>query len=137
MASTGAATKAPPPDGTAWVDALRGAGPNGELALFRLHALLVTVGCFELERRRAQLATLSTAAVARLVRDSADAACAAVLRRLDDYHGQSRFPVWAAKFAIHEAAAAARGAAAMTGKNAAADDTNGRTDEGSAEGGAA
>ena len=136
MASAGAATKAPPPDGTAWLDGLRDSGPNAELALFRLRALLVTVGWYEFERRRVELGTLSTAAAAGLVRDSADAACAALLRRLDHYHGQSRFPVWAAKFAIHEMAAAARGAPAMTGKNAAAGDTNGRTDAGPAEGGA-
>lgn len=137
MASAGAATKAPPPDGAAWLDALRDAGPNGDLALFRLRALLVTVAWYELERRQAQLGTLSTAAAARLVRDCADAACAVLVRRLDDYHGQSRFPVWAAKFAIREAAAAARGAAAIAGKNAAARDTYRRTDPGSAEGGAA
>ena len=90
-----------------WVrEALTG-GPEREAALFRLRLFLVAVGRFELERRRAQL-RLPTADAARLVRNAAEAACASLLTHLDDYRGQSRFPVWAAKFAIHETAAAVR-----------------------------
>ena len=102
-------------------------GRAGELARFRVRALLVAVSWFEVDRRRAQLATLSSAETARLVEDSADTACAALLRRLDDYHDQSRFSVWAAKFAIHETAAAARRIAANAGKGTAARDTNAST----------
>jgi RNA polymerase sigma-70 factor, ECF subfamily len=123
-------------DCASWVDALADGGPAGEPALLRLRALLVAVGWFELERRRAQLAGVSVPEAARLVRDAADVACATLLTRLDDYHGQSRFEVWAAKFAIHEAAAAARRSGASAGKSAAARDTNGGTDIRAGGGGA-
>jgi hypothetical protein len=94
------------------VDDLRGDGPARDAAMFRLRAHLVSVAWFELERRRGQLATLPSAEAARLVRDAAETACATLLSCLDDYHGQSRFLVWTAKFAIHEAAVAARREAA-------------------------
>ncbi len=108
MAYDRTATHAPPPDGACWFGALARGGPGGERARLRLRAFMAAVGWFELERRRAQLPLLSTADAARLVRDAAEAACSAVLTRLDEYHGQSRFHVWAAKFAIHETTVAAR-----------------------------
>lgn len=77
-------------------------------ALAELRPLMDSVAWFELERRRAQVSDLSTAQVARLVRDASERAGAALLSRLGDYHGQSRFEVWAAKFAVHETAVAAR-----------------------------
>ena len=73
--------------------ALAADGAAREAALFHLRIFLVAVGWFELERRREQLAALSTSNGARLVRDSAEAACASLLSRLGEYHGQSRFPV--------------------------------------------
>lgn len=115
-----------------WVREALAGGPEREAALFRVRLFLVAVGWFELERRRAQL-TLPAADAARLVRDSAEAACASLLSHLDDHRGQSRFPVWAAKFAIHEAAAAARRAAANAGKNSATGDTDAGRDACSAE----
>ena len=90
------------------VEDLRNGGSGSEAALSHLRALLTAVAWFELERRRPQVHDLSSAQVARLVRDAAERAGAALLQRLDDYHGQSRFEVWAAKFAIHETAGAAR-----------------------------
>jgi hypothetical protein len=124
------------PEAAFWADALASDGPAGDRAVLRLRALLVTVACFELERRRAQLSSLSTAEAARLVRDAADAACVTLLSRLDTYHGQSRFHVWAAKFAIHETAMAARRRAANAGKSVAACDTNEGTHAHAGEGGA-
>ena len=47
-----------------------------------------------------------------------------VLTRLGGYRGQSRFAVWVAKFAIHEAAATTREIAAGRRKAKAAGDTN-------------
>jgi hypothetical protein len=90
------------------VEDLRNDWPGSEAALSRLGVLLTAVAWFELERRRTQVLDLSSAQVARLVRDAGERAGAALLQRLGDYHGQSRFEVWAAKFAIHETAAAAR-----------------------------
>jgi RNA polymerase sigma-70 factor, ECF subfamily len=100
------------------VEDLAAAGAARETALFRLRAFLVAVSWFELERRRSQL-TLTPAEGARLVRDAAEAALAALLSRLDEYRGQSRFAVWAAKFAIHETAAAARATATARRKTGA------------------
>ncbi|MDQ3823363.1 MAG: hypothetical protein M3321_09005 [Actinomycetota bacterium] len=110
--------------------ALAGDGAAREVAVFHLRAFLVAVGWFEFARRREQLTALSTSDAARLVRDSAEEACASLLSRLGDYHGQSRFAVWMAKFAIHEVAAAARATAPARGKAEAGGDTNqGTTDE--------
>lgn len=110
LASQREARTASPADGegTYCVDDLTGDGPAHNAALVRLRALLIAVAWFELERRRAQLRDVSTAELARLVRDAGEAASTALLSRLGDYRGQSRFEVWAAKFAIREAAAAAR-----------------------------
>jgi RNA polymerase sigma-70 factor (ECF subfamily) len=109
---------APPVDAALTVEALAVAGAPREAALFRLRAFLVAVGWFELERRRWQL-TLTPAEAARLVHDAAEAAREALLSRLGEYRGQSRFAVWAAKFAIHETAAAARATATARGKTGA------------------
>ena len=77
-------------------------------ALAQLRRLMIAIAWFELERRRPQLSDLSAAQTARLVRDASERAGVAVLKQLGDYHGQSRFEIWAAKFAIHETAAATR-----------------------------
>ena len=114
---------APAFDATLTAEALGGEGGVREAARLRLRIFLIAVAWFELERRREQLAALSSAEAARVARDSADAAYAAVLARLGDYRGQSRFAVWVAKFAIHEAAAAARQRAGRR-KAEAAGDTN-------------
>ena len=90
------------------IEALRNDGADSEAALAQLRALMNSVAWFELERRRAEVSDLSRAQVGRLVHDAGDRAGDAVLQRLGDYHGQSRFEVWAAKFAIHETAVAAR-----------------------------
>ena len=104
-------------------DALAGAAADRDAALLRLRAFLVAVGWFELERRREQV-TLPPAQTARLVRESAEAACATVVSRLGDYRGQSRFAVWVAKFAIHEAASAVREIAVARRKAEPVGDTN-------------
>lgn len=90
------------------IEDLRNDGTDSAAALAQLRALMHSVAWFELERRRAQVSDLSAAQVARLVRDAGERAGVALLKRLGDYHGQSRFEVWAAKFAIHETALAAR-----------------------------
>ena len=107
-------------------EALTADGHVRAAALFRLRIFLVAVGWFELERRREQLDTFSSAEAARLVRDATETACAAILTRLDDHRGQSRFAVWVAKFAIHETATAARAVAARR-KTASRDDTDSPT----------
>jgi hypothetical protein len=117
-----------------WVREALAGGPEHEAALFHLRLFLVAVGWFELERRRAQL-RLPAADAARLVRDAAEAACASLLSHLRDYRGQSRFPVWAAKFAIHETAAAVRRSATGGPDAGTAGDTEAAGKLGAAAGG--
>ena len=93
------------PETRAWVDDLR-AGRSD--AVERLHALLVRGARFELGRRRAQLAALRTDDLDDLATQTANDACVAVLRRLDDFRGEARFSTWAYKFAILHAATSVR-----------------------------
>jgi RNA polymerase sigma-70 factor, ECF subfamily len=92
----------------AWVEALRGKSAEQEEAVVRLRRLLVRATRFELNRRRGQLARLREPDVDELAEQCADDACVAVLARLDDFRGESRFTTWAYKFAILQAATAVR-----------------------------
>jgi RNA polymerase sigma-70 factor (ECF subfamily) len=68
-----------------------------------LHALLLRAARFEIGRRRSAFPQLGDADLDDLSWQSADDALMSVLRRLGDFHGDSRFTTWAAKFAILEA----------------------------------
>ena len=91
-----------------WLTALRGTGPEHEDAVRALHALLLRAARFELRRRRPTMRGAGPAELDDLAVQAADDACVAVLRRLDDFRGLSRFTTWAYKFAIYEASVAAR-----------------------------
>jgi RNA polymerase sigma-70 factor (ECF subfamily) len=92
------------PDSRAWVDSLRAPGREGELAIGRLHELLLRAARFEIGRRRAHLPHLRGDDFEDLAQQAADDALVAVLRKLDDYRGDSRFTTWAYKFGLLEAA---------------------------------
>ncbi len=96
------------PESRAWVAALAGDGRDREVALDRLHALLLRAARFELSRRRGQLAGLSAGERHDLAVQAADDALMGVLARLGDFRGLSRFTTWAYKFALLEAATTAR-----------------------------
>jgi RNA polymerase sigma-70 factor (ECF subfamily) len=87
-----------------WVESLRAPGPERDLALGRLHELLLRAARFEIGRRRAQLPHLRGDDFDDLAHQAADDALVAVLRKLDDFRGDSRFTTWAYKFALLEAA---------------------------------
>ena len=96
-------------DGSAhWAAALRGGGHARENALLRLRAHLTAAADFELGRRGITGDGVQGQEAARLVRAAAEDALAAVLGDLGRYRGQSAFTTWTAKYAIREAAAAAR-----------------------------
>jgi len=85
-------------DSRSWVTRLR--SPDREAAARDLHGLLLRAARHEIGRR------------ARggwdgdlddLARQSADDALVAILRKLDDFRGDSRFTTWAYKFALLEA----------------------------------
>ena len=92
----------------AWLEELRADGRTREEAVARLHALLLRAARHELGRRRGQLSTLRADDIGDLALQCADDACTAVLRRLDDFRGESRFTTWAYKFAILQTATRVR-----------------------------
>jgi RNA polymerase sigma-70 factor, ECF subfamily len=90
-------------DSRAWVSALRGPGPERDEAVARLHELLVRAARHEVSRRRAALSHVRGEELDDLALQAADDALVAVLAKLDDYRGTSRFTTWAYKFALLEA----------------------------------
>jgi RNA polymerase sigma-70 factor (ECF subfamily) len=86
-----------------WLDALRGDGEARRQAVGDLHSLLVKAAQFELRRRRAALSHVRGEELEDLAMQAADDALIAVLSKLDDYRGLSRFTTWAYKFALLEA----------------------------------
>jgi RNA polymerase sigma-70 factor (ECF subfamily) len=91
-----------------WVEDLRSEGPRGQAAVADLHALLLKAARFEVGRRGAQLSHLRGGDQEDLAQQAADDALMAVLRKLDEFRGESRFTTWAYKFALLEAAVKVR-----------------------------
>jgi RNA polymerase sigma-70 factor (ECF subfamily) len=89
----------------AWIDRLRGGGHERHVAVGALRALLLGAARFELGRR---LGGRSAGEREDLAQQSADDALLAVLRKLGDFRGDSRFTTWAYKFALLEAGVKAR-----------------------------
>jgi RNA polymerase sigma-70 factor, ECF subfamily len=92
----------------AWLTSLRARGEERELAIVRLHALLLRAARFEAARRRPTLPRLGGAEIDDLAVQAADDALLAVLSRLDTFRGASRFTTWAYKFAIYQTAVTLR-----------------------------
>ena len=91
-----------------WVERLRSVGPERDAALSELHALLLRAARFEVARRDATSAYLRGGDQDDVAQQSADDALMAILGKLDDFRGESRFTTWAYKFALYEAAAKVR-----------------------------
>jgi RNA polymerase sigma-70 factor, ECF subfamily len=87
-----------------WLRCLRSGGAVRDDAIARLHALLVRAARFEVARRRPSLPHLRGDELDDIANEAADDALMSVLRRLDDYRGDSRFTTWVYKFALLEAA---------------------------------
>jgi len=90
-----------------WLD-LKDEGPPREAAIARLHELELKAARFEVARRRQALPHLDGGALDELAQEAAGDATLSVLRRLDEFRGESRFTTWAYKFALLEAAAKVR-----------------------------
>ena len=95
-------------DSRAWLDALNADGSVREEAVARLHALLLRAARFEVARRRASSPQMSASDLDDLALESADDALVAVLGKLDEFRGYSRFTTWAYKFALLEASVKTR-----------------------------
>lgn len=87
-----------------WLSALRDEGVTRDDAIARLHDLLLRAARFEVARRRATASHLRGDDFDDLAVQSANDALLAVLAKLDDFRGDSRFTTWAYKFALLEAA---------------------------------
>jgi RNA polymerase sigma-70 factor, ECF subfamily len=108
MASARSERAAPDEPSRRWPDALAPGAPDREAALARLHSLLLRAARFEVSRRRGALGGTAGPELDDLAHQAADDALVAVLRKLDDFKGASRFETWAYKFAILEAAVRVR-----------------------------
>jgi RNA polymerase sigma-70 factor (ECF subfamily) len=87
----------------AWLDRLAPDSPDREAAAAALHALLLKAARYEVNRRRASYPHLRPGDCDDLAHQSAGDALIAVLGKLDDFRGDSRFTTWAYKFALFEA----------------------------------
>ena len=91
-----------------WVRALSGTGAEREDGVERLHALLLRAARFEVARRQQTAGIEGSGDLDDLAVQAAGDALVAVLSKLHTFRGDSRFTTWAYKFALLEAAAAAR-----------------------------
>lgn len=91
------------PSDETWVADLTSDGPAGDVALRRLHAVLLRASRHQVWRLRGMLPHAGPGDLADLAQQVADEATVSVLRRLDSFEGRSRFTTWAYKFAVYQA----------------------------------
>jgi RNA polymerase sigma-70 factor (ECF subfamily) len=91
-----------------WVAALSPPGVQQQIALRRLHELMVRAAAHQVWRMRTALPDASPAAVEVIVQQAADEAMTALLGKLHTFEGRSRFTTWAFKFAILQASSDVR-----------------------------
>ncbi len=87
------------PDTNPDVSALAAATARRDQVVAHLHGLLLRAARFGVFRRRGSLPQLSAVELDELAQDAAEDAAVSVLRRLDDFRGESSFRTWAYKFA--------------------------------------
>jgi RNA polymerase sigma-70 factor (ECF subfamily) len=92
------------PESRRWLERLSPGSPERGAAIEALHTLLLSAARFEISRRRAAVPHLRGGDHDDLAHQSADDALVAVLAKLGDFRGDSRFTTWAYKFALLEAA---------------------------------
>lgn len=95
-------------DSRDWLERLATRGAVRDAAIGELHALLLRAARFEVGRRGASHSHVRGGDRDDLAQQSADDALLAILRKLGDFRGESRFTTWAYKFALYEAAATVR-----------------------------
>jgi RNA polymerase sigma-70 factor, ECF subfamily len=95
-------------DDDTWIADLALPGPEGQLALGRLHVLLLRASRHQVWRLRDVLPGAGAGELEDLAQQAADDALVSVLRRLGSFQGRSRFTTWAYKFGILHAGVAVR-----------------------------
>jgi RNA polymerase sigma-70 factor (ECF subfamily) len=93
---------AEPPD--EWVAALVGDGAGRDDAMARLHGALLRVARSELNRRHGQL-NVSGPELDDLAHQASADAMVAIMAKLSQFRGESRFTTWAYKFVMFEVSA--------------------------------
>jgi RNA polymerase sigma-70 factor, ECF subfamily len=96
------------PESRRWLDRLGGHGGERDAALAELRELLLRAARFEVRKRCATLSQIRGGDQEDLAQQSAGDAMVAVLSKLDDFRGESKFTTWVYKFALYEAAAKIR-----------------------------
>jgi RNA polymerase sigma-70 factor (ECF subfamily) len=97
-----------PTDESPLLERLRHDGPRHDEAAAELHAMLLRAARFEIGRRRAALGHVRGEEAEDLALQAADDAFVAVMAKLDQFRGDSRFSTWVYKFALYEAAVRVR-----------------------------
>ena len=87
-----------------WIDRLSAKSPDRDAAILDLRILLLKAARFEINRRVAASPHLRGSDYGDLAEQSANDALVAILAKLGDFRGASRFTTWAYKFALLEAA---------------------------------
>jgi RNA polymerase sigma-70 factor (ECF subfamily) len=88
----------------AWLSDLRSEGRRREEATSRLYELLLRASRFEVNRRKGTMPHLRGDDFDDIAHQAASDALMAILAKLDNFRGDSRFTTWAYKFALLEAA---------------------------------
>ena len=92
------------PDSEHWVRVLSGTGPEREAGLARLHELLLRIARAELQRRSGKL-RITGPELDDLAYQAAADALLAIVVKIGQFRGESRFTTWACKFVIFEVSA--------------------------------
>jgi RNA polymerase sigma-70 factor, ECF subfamily len=95
--------RATDPESAEWLTALGDSGAGRDVALARLHALLLRVARLE-AMRRAPAIGVSGRELDDVVQQAADDALVAIVAKVGEFRGESRFTTWAYKFAVLEVA---------------------------------
>ncbi len=91
-------------DSKRWIDRLGAKSPDREAAIRELRLLLLKAARFEINRRVAASPHVRGSDYDDLANQSANDALVAILAKLGEFRGASRFTTWAYKFALLEAA---------------------------------
>src|SRR3954465_4867462 len=91
-----------------WLERLRAQDRDRDVAIAELREILLRAARFEVRRRCATLSQIRGGDQEDLAQQSAGDALVAILSKLDDFRGQSKFTTWAYKFALYAAAAKLR-----------------------------
>jgi RNA polymerase sigma-70 factor (ECF subfamily) len=99
--SDSSAARALDADSAHWVRALRSAGPEQDAAVGRLHERLVRVARSEVNRR-AHAGGVTGPELDDLAHQAAEDALMAIVEKVGQFRGDSRFTTWAYRFVVLE-----------------------------------